>query len=180
MAQAPMYLANVQHVSVAEQSHRNVNLFILTPVPPGRDLKDSSEQVRGQGSRQPRGVPAACPEGVPAACPGVGGCQQPEPHQPLSADDQQPAGAVDLGQSDFLVEGAVASHHHGDLVVEAPIRDVGGGAQNRGCLILQLQERLQQSRKDSQLHLRHRPTAEIPKRGWDLHALQGPRAAGAS
>ena len=48
------------------------------------------------------------------------------PHQPVLADNEQALGTVDLGQSHLLVEGAVAPHHHGYAVREAPIRDLRG------------------------------------------------------
>ncbi|PWA29971.1 hypothetical protein CCH79_00009601 [Gambusia affinis] len=47
-------------------------------------------------------------------------------------------GSIDLGQADLLVEGAVAPHHHGDAVWEAPLRDLGGRAKDRRRQVIDL------------------------------------------
>ena len=51
---------------------------------------------------------------------------RPPPHQTVLADNEYALGTVDLGQSHLLVEGAVAPHHHGYAVREAPIGDLRG------------------------------------------------------
>lgn len=74
------------------------------------------------------------------------------PHQPVLADDQQAFGAAQLRQADLLVESAVAPHHHGDAVREAPLRDVGGGAQHGGGQVVNLEAGLRHRTSGTQLH----------------------------
>ena len=61
------------------------------------------------------------------------------PHQTVPADNEYALGTVDLGQSHLLVEGAVAPHHHGYAVREAPIGDLRGWAQHRRCEVMNLE-----------------------------------------
>ncbi len=63
-------------------------------------------------------------------------------YQSVLADDEQALGSVELGQSDFFIESAVASHHHRDAIRETSLRDVGGGAQDRCCQVIDLETRL--------------------------------------
>lgn len=69
-----------------------------------------------------------------------------EDHQSVLADDEQALGPVNLSQADFLIEGAVASQHHGDAVGEASLRDLGGRAQDRRGQVVDLKTRLQTKR----------------------------------
>ena len=70
------------------------------------------------------------------------------PHQPVLADNEQALGTVDLGQSHLLVEGAIASHHHGYAVREAPIGDLRGWAQDRRCEVMNLETGLDEHKVD--------------------------------
>lgn len=63
-------------------------------------------------------------------------------YQSVLADNEQTLGAVDLSQADFLVESAVASHHHGNAIWEASLRDVRGRAQDRRGQVIDLKTRL--------------------------------------
>lgn len=69
---------------------------------------------------------------------------QAPPHQSVLADDEEALGAAQLRQPDLLVESAVAPHHHGDAVREAPLRDVGGGAQHGRGQVMNLEAGLRQ------------------------------------
>lgn len=64
-------------------------------------------------------------------------------YQSVLADNEQALGAVNLGQSDFFIESAVASHHHGDAIWEASLRNVRGRAQDRCCQVIDLKTGLQ-------------------------------------
>lgn len=67
-------------------------------------------------------------------------------YQSVLADDEQALGSVKLGQSDFFIESAVASHHHGDAIREASLRDIGRRAQDRCCQVIDLETRLRDKR----------------------------------
>lgn len=65
---------------------------------------------------------------------------QKETYQSLSTNNEQPTSSIYLSKPHFLIEGAIPSHHHRDLIIKSPIRYIRRRTQNRCCLILQLQE----------------------------------------
>lgn len=67
-------------------------------------------------------------------------------YQSVLADNEQALGAINLSQSDFFIESAVASHHHEDAIWEASLRDLRWRAQDRCGQVIDLKTRLQDKR----------------------------------
>lgn len=59
-------------------------------------------------------------------------------YQSVLADNKKALGPINLSQTNFFIEGAVASQHHGDAIWEAPLWDLGGRAQDRGGQVIDL------------------------------------------
>lgn len=59
-------------------------------------------------------------------------------YQSVFADNKQPLGPIDLGQSDLFIESAVPSQHHWDAVWEAPLWDLRRWAQDWCCQVIGL------------------------------------------
>lgn len=72
--------------------------------------------------------------------------RQKEAYQSLLTNNQQPTSSIYLSKPHFLIEGAIPSHHHGDLVIKSPTRYIRRRTQNRCCLILQFQEWLKRKK----------------------------------